>query len=93
MESYIRGESWLRLRSLEGKDVNCLWNGLDCAEAAVIGRLGWKKSLSSAFAGDGEQLLGMGSKPNPFSVGLDGRMVSRTCDETADVSHELKPSS
>ena len=48
---------------------------------------------SSAFAGDGERLPGIGSKPNPFSVGSDWRMVSRICDETADVSHESEPSS
>ena len=59
----------------------------------LIDGLDWKKGPSSAFAGDGERLPGIGSKPNPFSIGLDWRMVSRICDETADVSHESKPSS
>ena len=25
----------------DGKDGNCSWKGLDCADAAVVGRLGW----------------------------------------------------
>ena len=59
----------------------------------LIDGLDWKKGPSSAFAGDGERLPGMGSKPKPFSVGLDWRMVSRIWDETADVSQESNPSS
>ena len=54
--------------------------------------LGWKNGPSSAFAGDGDRLPGMGSNPVPLS-GLDCRIVSRICEDTADVSHESKPSS
>ena len=39
----------------DGKDGNCSWNGLDCAEAAVIGRLGWLiycGAVSPASLGD-----------------------------------------
>ena len=87
-ESYIRGGSWLRLRSLEGKDGNCSWNGLDCAEAAVIGRLGWKKGPSSAFAGAGERLPGIGSEPNPFLLVWTGEwsLVSVTKLQTCPTS-------
>jgi hypothetical protein len=54
--------------------------------------LGWKKGPSSAFAGDGDRLPGMGSKPGPLSP-LEVRIVSLMCDDTAEVSQESKPSS
>ena len=39
----------------DGKDGNCSWKGLDCAEAAVISRLGWLMycgTVSLASLGD-----------------------------------------
>lgn len=33
--------------------------------------LDWKKGPSSAFAGDGDRLPGMGGKPEPLLIGLD----------------------
>lgn len=33
--------------------------------------LDWKKGPSSAFAGDGDRLPGIGAKPEPLVIGLD----------------------
>lgn len=48
--------------------------------------LDWKKGPSSAFAGDGDRLPGIGGKPEPLVIGLDWSTVSRRCDDTPLVS-------
>ena len=48
--------------------------------------LDWKKGPSSAFAGDGDRLPGMGGKPEPLVIGLDWSTVSRRCEDTPLVS-------
>ena len=55
--------------------------------------LDWKNGPSSAFAGDGDRLPGMGGNPEPFIIGLDWSTVSRMCEDTPEVSQESKPSS
>ena len=48
--------------------------------------LDWKNGPSSAFAGDGDRLPGIGGKPEPFIIGLDWNTVSRICEDTPEVS-------